>query len=121
MSDAHGGSGSATATLAQHGSTAGGTITATEGASSVTAQVSLSIDSSNGFTGAMVIDYSSGATCSFKTSGTYSTTTYALSGSYTAVTGCAGDTGTYALSQQCTDTVTSSERRPQIVSPPAQC
>lgn len=120
MNDAQGGSGSATATLAQHGTTAGGAITATEGASTVTAQVSLGIDSSNAFTGAMIIDYTSGATCTFKTSGTYNTGTYTLNGSYTAVTGCSGDTGTYALSQQCTDTVTSSERRPQLA-PPAQC
>ena len=68
----------------------------------------------------MVVNYTSGATCTFNTSGTYNASTYSLNGSYAAVTGCTGDTGTYALAQQCTDTVTSSERRPQFA-PPAQC
>ncbi|HEY5257671.1 MAG TPA: hypothetical protein VIJ12_04765 [Candidatus Baltobacteraceae bacterium] len=120
MVDAQGGSGSATATLAQHGATAGGAITTTQGGSTLTAQLSLAIASSNAFSGAMVVNYTSGATCTFNTSGTYNASTYSLNGSYAAVTGCTGDTGTYALAQQCTDTVTSSERRPQFA-PPAQC
>ncbi|HVS47254.1 MAG TPA: hypothetical protein VMS32_11415 [Verrucomicrobiae bacterium] len=119
MNDAHDGNGAATATLAQHGNAAGGAISATQGITTITAQLSLTIDSTNAFSGAMVVDYTGGTTCSFSTTGTYNTSTNALAGSYTAVTGCAGDTGTYALTQQCTDTVTSTERRP--MSPPAQC
>lgn len=119
MSDTKNGNGAATATLAQHGNAAGGAISATQGVTAVTAQVSLTIASTNAFSGAMVVDYTDGTTCSFSTLGTYNPSTSALAGSYTAVTGCAGDSGTYALTQQCTDTVTSTERRP--MSPPAQC
>lgn len=112
MNDAQGGSGAATATLAQHGSSAGGSITGTETSGTITAQISLAITSSNAVSGAMVVDYPNGSTCSFSTSGTYDAATSVLSGSYTAVTGCTGDTGTYSLTQQCTDTITSIDRRP---------
>lgn len=108
--DAQGGAGTANATLAQNGTSAGGAITIKQSAVTVTAQVSLSITTSNALSGAMVIDYPNGTTCTFSTSGAYNATTNVLSGSYTAVTNCAGDTGTYSLTQQCTDTVTSADR-----------
>jgi hypothetical protein len=111
VQDAQGGNGTATATLAQTGFTAGGALTVKEAATTVTAQMSLTLTTSNAVSGSMVIDYASGTTCSFSTSGTYNTSTNVLSGSYTAVTNCAGDTGTYSLTQQCTDTITSIERR----------
>ena len=59
----------------------------------------------------MVIDFANGTTCTFSTTGTYNSATAVLSGSYSAVTNCAGDTGTYSLTQQCTDTITSVRRR----------
>ena len=111
MQDAQGGSGPATATLAQTGSTAGGTITVKEAAQTVAAQISLAIASSNSLSGSMVIDFANGTTCTFSTTGTYNSATAVLSGSYSAVTNCAGDTGTYSLTQQCTDTITSVRRR----------
>ncbi len=112
MQDALGGAGTATATFAQHGANAGGAITDVESSTTLTAQVSLTISSSNNVSGTMVIDYpNNGPTCTFKTTGTYATSTHVLSGSYTAVTNCTGDTGTYSLVQQCTDTVTSGYRR----------
>jgi hypothetical protein len=77
----------------------------------VTAQLSLTISSSDTTTGAMVIDYASGTTCTFSSKGSYNPTTGVLAGSYTAVTNCSGQTGTYSLTQQCTDTVTSHARR----------
>jgi hypothetical protein len=58
-----------------------------------------------------VIDFANGTTCTFSTTGTYNSATAVLSGSYSAVTNCTGDTGTYSLTQQCTDTVTSGRRR----------
>lgn len=109
--DAQGGSGTATATLAQTGFNAGGAITIKEAAQTVTAQLSLSLTSSNAVSGSMVIDFANGTTCTFSTSGTYSPTTAVLSGSYTAVTNCAGDTGTYSLTQQCTDTISGLRQR----------
>lgn len=122
MNDAQSGNGTVTATLAQHGANAGGTITDTLSGGTLTAQVSLAIATTNALSGAMVIDYPNGTTCTFSTTGTYSnngTTTAQITGSYSAVTNCAGDTGTYTLTQQCVDTVTSSERR--IMGFPAAC
>lgn len=110
MQDAQHGSGTATATLAQHNATAGGTITAVEPGGTVTAQVSLTIASTNATSGTMVIDYAGGTTCTFSTTGAYDPNSGALSGSYTAVTNCSGDSGTYSLTQQCTDTVTTQMR-----------
>jgi hypothetical protein len=109
--DAQGGSGTATATLAQSGSTAGGTITVKETGQTIAAQISLAITSSDAVSGSMVVDYANGTTCTFSTSGNYNSATAVLSGSYTAVTNCAGDSGTYSLTQQCTDTITSVQRR----------
>jgi hypothetical protein len=109
--DAQGGSGTATATLAQTGATAGGAITVKEAAATLTAQISLTMTSSDALSGSMVIDYANGTTCTFSTTGTYSTSTNILSGSYTALTNCAGDSGTYSLTQQCTDTITSDRHR----------
>lgn len=111
VQDAQNGTGTATATLAQTGSSAGGAITITVPGGTITAQIALSITSSNSVGGAMVIDYPNGTTCTFSTTGTYNTGTNVLSGSYTAVTNCSGDTGTYSLTQQCTDTVSSVDRR----------
>lgn len=117
VQDARAGSGAATGTLAQHGTNAGGAITFTPASGALTAQMSLSINASNAVSGAMVIDYPDGTTCTFSTTGTYSTGTNVLSGSYTAKTNCAGDTGTYSLTQQCTDTITSAERRRMALPP----
>lgn len=122
MNDAQSGNGTVTATLAQHGANAGGTITDTLTGGTLTAQVSLAITTTNALSGAMVVDYPNGTTCTFSTTGTYTnngTTTAQIAGSYSAVTNCAGDTGTYTLTQQCVDTVTSSDRR--IMGFPAAC
>lgn len=114
--DSQGGAGTATATLAQNGSNAGGAIAITQTSGTLTAQISLTLTASNTVSGAMVVDYANGTTCTFTTTGTYTNngTTAALNGSYKAVTNCAGDTGTYALTQQCTDTVTSGDRRVSV-------
>jgi len=112
MQDAQGGSGTVTATLAQTGFNAGGTITDTETSATLSAQISLTISTANAVKGSIVIDYpDNGPTCSFSTTGTYNTSTNVLSGSYTAVTNCSGDSGTYSLTQQCTDTITNGVRR----------
>jgi hypothetical protein len=114
------GTGAATTTLAQHGSNAGGAINAATPGGGATAQISLTIASSNALTGAMVINYPSGTTCTFSTTGTYSNngSTAGISGSFVPVTGCSGDSGTYTLTQECTDTITSAIRP---FSFPAQC
>ena len=121
MQDAQLGSGTATATLAQHGSNAGGGITGKFATATITPAVSLNVTASNAVSGAMVVDYANGTTCTFSATGTYANngTVATLSGSYTAVTNCAGDTGTFTFTQQCVDTITASERR--SMSYPAAC
>ena len=111
MQDAQGGSGTASATLAQTGTTAGGTITVKETGQTIAAQISLAMTSSDSVSGSMVIDFANGTTCTFSTTGNYNSTTAVLSGSYTAVTNCTGNSGTYSLTQQCTDTITSARHR----------
>lgn len=100
------GSATATATLAQHGESAGGTLSLTAGGTTLSAALSLVITSSNALSGTIVEDLPDGTTCTFGTTGTYDTTNSRITGSYSAVTGCANETGTYTLDQQCTDTVT---------------
>lgn len=109
----------ATATLAQHANTAGGNISQVQSGAVTDAQVTLSISTANAVTGTMVIDYANGTTCTFGTTGSYNTGTNVLNGTYTSVTGCTGQTGTYTLTQQCTDTVTNAVRR--RMGPPATC
>ena len=111
VQDAQGGAGNAKATLAQHDADAGGAVKDKETNETLNVDVSLTITSSNSTSGALVIDFPparSGPVCTFSTTGTYDSTTGILSGSYTAVTGCSGDTGTYTLTQQCHDTVITS-------------
>jgi len=60
----------------------------------------------------MVVDYGAGTTCTYSTTGTYSPSTNVLSGSFAAVTNCAGDTGAYSLTQLCHDTVASRIEHP---------
>lgn len=110
--DSAAGQANATGTLAQTGFDAGGTVTFTPASGAITGQLSLKIATSNAITGAMVIDYpNSGPTCSFSVTGTYNTSTAVLSGSYAAVTNCSGQSGTFSLTQQCSDTISSHVRR----------
>lgn len=101
----------ATATLAQHGSSAGGMLSTTAGATTLNSSLTLSISGSNAVGGSMVQDLPGGTTCTFSTTGTYNSSTQQLTGTYTAVSGCSGQNGTFALTQQCVDTVTATARR----------
>lgn len=115
MNDAQSGAGQVnSATFAQSGDTVGGSMTGTFAASTLPVQMTLTITPvTNATGGSMVIDYppaGTGPQCTFTTSGTYNQNTNVLSGSYTAVSGCSGDSGTYTLTQQCTATVTAVRR-----------
>ena len=112
LQDTQGGSGNATAILAQQSANAGGAIVAKQPGKTIKVEISLTVTSSNSTSGAMVVDYppkGSGPTCTFSTNGSYDPTTNVLSGSFTAVSGCSGDTGTYNLTQLCHDTVVTGE------------
>jgi hypothetical protein len=122
LTDAQGGSGAATATFAQHGSSVGGAVTATQSGGAITAQVSMALTAANALSGAMVVDFADGTSCTYSVNGNYAnngSTSAVMSGSYTAVTGCSGDTGSFSLTQQCTDTITSVDRR--AMSYPPHC
>jgi hypothetical protein len=111
VQDSQSGTGNAKATLAQHDANAGGAVKDKETNQTLTVDASVTITSSNTTSGALVIDFppaKTGPVCTFSTTGTYDPNTGILSGSYTAVTGCSGDTGTYTLTQQCHDTVITS-------------
>lgn len=116
MTDTLSGAGTASGTLTQHGNNAGGAISDVVVSGTATAQIAISISETNATSGSMVIAYPSGPTCTFSTTGTYTNngTTAVLSGTYTAVTNCAGDSGSYSLNQQCTYTVTPNARRAQL-------
>jgi len=107
------GSGSSSATFSQNGAAAGGTIVTTVGAKTVDAAISLTVSPNNSVLGSIVIDAppEPSGTCTFSTSGTYDPATNVLSGTYTAVTNCSGVTGSYTLTQQCSDTVTNPMER----------
>lgn len=122
IQDNQNGSGSATGTLAQHGNSVGGSITAVEGVQALNLQVSLTLNSPTSLTGSIVVDLpNNGPTCTFRTSATYQNngSSAIISGSYSAVTNCSGDSGVYTLTQQCTDTVTARDRREPLSFPPA--
>jgi plastocyanin len=115
MTDSAAGTGTASATLAQTGASAGGTLTFAPTSGTLTAHLSMTIAGSNATSGAMVIDYpNNGPTCTFSMTGTYDTSTNVLNGSYSAVTNCSGQSGTFSLTQQCTDTITGHARREKV-------
>lgn len=107
FSDSVLGSATALGTLTQHAASAGGSMNVTSDGGAATAQIAIVLTASNKFAGSIVIDQpDDGPACTFSTSGTYSndgSSNAALSGTYTAVSNCSGETGTYTLAQQCSD------------------
>lgn len=118
-SDTQGGAGNASGTLAQHGPNAGGAVTIVQTSGTVVAQMAITVAPTNTTSGSLVMNLPSG-TCTFSTTGTYTNngTTAVLSGTYNAVTNCTGDSGSFTLSQQCTDTVTANARRSMVFPKP---
>ncbi len=109
MQDAQNGAGTATATFAQHGSNAGGAITIVRASGTVTADASFAISTSNTIAGTLVIDYPT-QQCTYTTSGTFDPNSGVLTGTYSAITNCTGDTGSYSLTQSCSATADSDAR-----------
>lgn len=100
------------AVLAQHDAAVGGTMTLPTSSGDLSASVSMTLANDDAFSGTLVVDFpNNGPTCAYSTSGTFTPSTNAISGSYAAISGCAGDSGTYALTQQCYDAVTNVLRR----------
>lgn len=99
VKDSVGGSGKATASLAQYKSTLGGSEKLVFALGSVTDSVALNL--SGAVLHGTTVTSSRKVVCSFSTTGTYDTKTRLLTGSYKAVQGCTGEKGTYALKHQC--------------------
>jgi hypothetical protein len=101
----------ASTTLAQHGSAVGGTLTLTSTGGTSTESIAWTLTPSGALSGSGT-ETVGNATCTFSMTGSYSTATNTIAGSYAAVSGCAGTTGTYTLTQTCTDPAASDKRKP---------
>ncbi len=93
IQDSANGAGTVTGTFAQQGTNAGGSLTITSASVTTTADVSFAIAAGGALRGAIVIDYPSGTTCTFSTTATYNFTTNVIAGTYSAVSGCSGQSG----------------------------
>jgi hypothetical protein len=109
MQDAQNGTGTATATFAQHGANVGGAVTIVRTSGTVTADASFTLSTSNTIVGTLVIDYPT-QQCTYATTGTFDTSDNTLTATYSAITNCAGDTGSYSLTQACSATADSDAR-----------
>jgi len=104
------GNASATVTFAQHGASVGGTMTLAFSGASVNSSIAWTIDAANALAGSAVENLAA-QTCTFSMSGSYSTVTNQISGTYSALSGCAGQAGNFQLTQLCSDPATSRPQR----------
>jgi hypothetical protein len=93
------GTGKAKASYTQYQSGLGGVLTVKFANSSATSSVALAVNGSsiNGTTVAI----SGSFYCTFSTTSMYDAKTHVMSGSYQAVYGCTGDSGTFTLKHKC--------------------
>lgn len=113
VTDSVAGAQPATTTFSQHGSAVGGTITTGTGASASSEAVALTI-SGAALSGSGSMDVN-GSACTFAFTASYASGQ--ITGTYNAVSGCSGRTGTLALTQQCTIPAASVERQTRGVVP----
>lgn len=93
------GTGKATASYAQAQNGLGGVLTIKYAHTTIAASVAL-IANSSGVNGTSVAGTGS-LYCTISTNGTYDPKTHTLSGTYKAVYGCKGDSGTFSLKHEC--------------------
>jgi hypothetical protein len=99
VKDSVGGTGKATGSASQYQSALGGSLTIAFSKETVTDQFAFAVDetSLHGTT----IAASETSYCTYSDTASYNSKTNILSGSYKAVYGCAGETGSFSLKQQC--------------------
>jgi hypothetical protein len=97
--DKPGGTGKLSASLAQYKSAMGGSLRSKIGAGSKSYLVAFSISTGNTLGGTII--FAKTPTCTLITSAKYDTKTRMLTGKYKALNGCTGESGTYAIKQQC--------------------
>lgn len=111
------GTGTAAVTLSQKASSIGGTLVETFGSTTISNAVAVTIDLSGNLSGSAIATVNpSLPTCGFNVSGTYDPNTGNLNATYTAYSGCTGQSGSVTMTQQCTDPsqpTAVSRRRPQ--------
>lgn len=94
------GLGMATASLAEyHTSAIGGPLTVVYSTGPVAASVALAETALN--VSGSIVTTSGHSYCTFSASGKYEVATHKLKGSYQAVYGCSGETGSFVLKQKC--------------------
>ena len=111
VTDSVAGAGTAAVTLSQTGGAVGGTLDFTFGASAVANALAWNVTSAGALSGTALAQIN-GATCAFSITGTYNASTNVIAGNYSASSGCTGRSGTYSLTQQCTDPASAIYRRP---------
>lgn len=116
LQDRTAGTMAAAATLSEHGSAVGGVL-ALGPTGSTSIALAMTLDTSNGLTGAGTMDTSTVA-CTFTVTATYAPSANTLTGTYTPVGTCPGFAGgTYSLAQQCMNAPSSARRSPKGLLP----
>jgi hypothetical protein len=100
IKDSQNGKGRLTASLAQYTDAVGGSLTATTGTGSITSSEALTLSNADELTGSGAGTVGS-AVCVYSVQGKYDAARHHLSGSYTAVNGCSGQSGTFTMKQKC--------------------
>ncbi|HYL26587.1 MAG TPA: hypothetical protein VEW74_02065 [Candidatus Nitrosotalea sp.] len=94
------GTGKATASYTQYQNSVGGVLTVKFANASASSSVALTVSGSS-VNGTTVAARGGSFYCTFSTTSTYDPKTRVMSGSYSAVYGCTGDSGTFTLKHKC--------------------
>lgn len=86
--------------FSQSGSAVGGRLRSAYASKTVLNSVAMVVSRSNSLSGTAIATIGRAA-CTFSVSGTYDATTFHLNGSYSAIHGCANETGSFALKEAC--------------------
>lgn len=94
------GSGKALGDFSQTGTTVGGRLKLTYGSETILNSVAMKLAHANSLSGSAVATIGKVA-CTFAISATYDSTTFDLTGNYSASNGCSGESGTFAMKERC--------------------
>jgi hypothetical protein len=94
------GTGTGDASLAQDEHVVGGVLNASFGSTSIANSFAAQTNAGTSLAGAEVANTNSGV-CSFSMNATYDTSKHILNGTYQAVHGCSGESGSFKLTKEC--------------------
>lgn len=109
VKDTSSGTGDAKASFAAYQSGLGGTLTVKYVTSGTESTASVGLIANGSSVNGTTVMLEAGSYCTFSDTATYKAKTRTLSGSYTAVYGCTGESGTFTLKHQCYYTGSGSE------------